>query len=333
MALARWQATITNAAGDVVPLANVQVRREINGLPLAQLYADADGTVPLGNPFTADADGYAFFYAVGGTTLRVRAFKDGFQRIFYDVRNGNAGTFDADQFGIGSNTDRQVATLADRDDYDAEDEGFSVLVSDIGDGRAGIYTRDTAVAGVWVGPAIITGPAGVGRGLDFDVVVADLAERADYDAEDEGFAVLVSDSGDGRAAVYIKLSNVSADWSDPNYLVGDRVVLTSFTAEFPHSGEEVYRHVFTEGQVNFEAGLGDSAASADDASTGTAVFSIEKNGTEIGTVTFTSSLTGTFALAGGATFVKNDVLKIIAPAPQDATLFNVSISLAGVRVL
>lgn len=330
MVMARWQATITDDAGNVVPNANVQVRREIAGLPLAQLYADSEGLTPLGNPFTADADGYAFFYAVGGTTLRVRAFKDGFQRIFYDVRNGNAGTFDADQFGIGSNTDRQVATLADRDAYDGEAEGYGVLVSDIGDGRAGIYTRDDSAPDGWVGPAIITGPSGFGRGLDFDVVVADLAERADYDGEDEGFAALVSDSGDGRAAVYIKLSSVSADWSEPNYLVGDRFDLSLFIADNPYSEELVLRHVFTN-SVNFPAGLTGSQGKAVDASTDTAVFAIKKNGSTIGSATFDNSTDATFALTGGAVFAAGDVLEVVAPTPQDATLYQVAITLAGTR--
>jgi len=331
MTMARWQATITDAAGNIVPLASVQVRREVNGLPLAVLYADAEGTVPLGNPFTADADGYAFFYAVGGTTLRVRAAKDGFVRTFYDVRNGTAATFDADQFGVGSNTNRHVATLAERDAFDAEDEGFSVLVSDIGDGRAGIYTRDTATPGVWVGPAIITGTQGVGTGLSFDVIVATLPERADFDDADEGWRVLVSDSGDGRSAVYVKLSDDTADWSGPNYLVGDRFDLSIYVADNPYSAEELSGHVFTN-SVNFPAGLTDSQGFATDAPTADAVFAIKKNSTGIGTVTFAAaSNEATFALAGGAVFEAGDVLSVVAPEPQDATLWQVSITLAGTR--
>lgn len=57
-------------------------------------------------------------------------------------------------------------------------------------------------------------------GVHYDVQVADLAERADYDEQTTGFAALVADVGDGRAAVYSKLSNASADWSNPAYITG-----------------------------------------------------------------------------------------------------------------
>lgn len=333
--LARWEQIITDAEGNVVPGALVQVRREEAGLPLAVLYFDEDGPDgigTIGNPVTADANGKAFFHVVGfANGYRIRAYKDGFQDIRKHVRIGNAGGFDADQFGVGSDTDRQVATLADRDDFDAEEEGFSVLVSDIGDGRAGIYTRDTATEGVWIGPAIVTGPAGVGRGLSFDVVVATLAERDDYDLEEEGFTVLVTDSGDGRAAIYAKVSEADADWSDPAYIVGDRFDLSIYVADNPYSAEELAGHVFTN-SVNFPAGLTGSQGFATDAATADAEFNIKKNGSSIGTVTFVAaSNEATFTLSGGAVFVAGDVLTLVAPDPQDATLWQVSITLAGTR--
>jgi predicted RNA-binding protein with TRAM domain len=330
MVMARWQATIQDTSGNVQANAQVQVRREVTGLPLARLFADPDGEVPLANPFTADENGYAFFYAVGGF-LRIRATKGAFTKTWPDVAHGTAQAYDVDQFGVGADTDRQVDTLADRETYDDEEEGFSVLVSDIGDGRAAIYSKNSAASGDWSDPAIITGKQGVGRGIDFNVVVADLAERADYDGEAEGFTVLVSNSGDGRSAAYVKLSATSGDWSDPNYLVGDRFDLSIFIGDFPHSGEIVLRHVFSQTGANFEAGLADSSAKAEVGSTGTAVFSIQKNGVEIGTVTFDASATGDFELLGGASFVKDDVLSLVAPAPQDETLLNVSITLAGMR--
>lgn len=67
MPLARYQFTVTDAAGNVVPNANVEVRREISGQPLAPLYSDRDGLVALGNPFAADADGFAYFHVTGGS--------------------------------------------------------------------------------------------------------------------------------------------------------------------------------------------------------------------------------------------------------------------------
>lgn len=66
MVLARWQATITDDEGNIQPAASVAVRREVTGAPLAVLYADRSGTIPLGNPFPADADGFAAFHVAGG---------------------------------------------------------------------------------------------------------------------------------------------------------------------------------------------------------------------------------------------------------------------------
>ncbi|HEV7345790.1 MAG TPA: hypothetical protein VGN60_09200 [Devosia sp.] len=60
---------------------------------------------------------------------------------------------------------------------------------------------------------------------NWDAQVADLASRAEYDDEwmsESGrpFAVLVSNIGDGRAAIYSKVSATSADWSDPAFFSG-----------------------------------------------------------------------------------------------------------------
>lgn len=58
------------------------------------------------------------------------------------------------------------------------------------------------------------------NGVRFDVQVDALADRDAYDGQVEGFAVLVSDVGDGRSAVFSKNTNTVADWSDPAYVTG-----------------------------------------------------------------------------------------------------------------
>lgn len=65
MTLYRWQASITDEAGNVMPGATVTVRNEVSGL-LPTLYVDKAGATPLGNPFTADANGAAEFYVAAG---------------------------------------------------------------------------------------------------------------------------------------------------------------------------------------------------------------------------------------------------------------------------
>lgn len=66
MALAVWQATIVNEAGDIQPNAQVEVRLEATGA-LAAIYSDRDGANVLTNPFQADSSGFARFYAAGGS--------------------------------------------------------------------------------------------------------------------------------------------------------------------------------------------------------------------------------------------------------------------------
>ncbi len=56
--------------------------------------------------------------------------------------------------------DVQVDLLADRDAYDGQAEGFSVLVADVGDGRAAVYAKASAASGDWTDPAYVTGPVG-----------------------------------------------------------------------------------------------------------------------------------------------------------------------------
>lgn len=65
MALAHWGAWIQDAAGNVLPAASIEVRDETSGL-LALLFSDRAGAVPLGNPFSADAGGFAGFFTEGG---------------------------------------------------------------------------------------------------------------------------------------------------------------------------------------------------------------------------------------------------------------------------
>lgn len=62
----RFQFTAVDEAGNVLPLASVEVRSEASGL-LASLFSNRTGTTPIANPFTADANGFAGFYVNGGS--------------------------------------------------------------------------------------------------------------------------------------------------------------------------------------------------------------------------------------------------------------------------
>ena len=60
----------------------------------------------------------------------------------------------------GADYDVQVDNLAGRAAYDSRPANFRVLVSDIGDGRSAIYSKNSNTAADWSAPAYITGPAG-----------------------------------------------------------------------------------------------------------------------------------------------------------------------------
>lgn len=62
-------------------------------------------------------------------------------------------------YALGGTYSVQVDNLSGRDAYDTEEEGFSVLVSDSGDGRAAVYSR-VGASGNWTDPAYFTGKAG-----------------------------------------------------------------------------------------------------------------------------------------------------------------------------
>jgi hypothetical protein len=83
--------------------------------------------------------------------------------------------------------------------------------------------------------------------------------------------------------------------------------------------------------------LAGSTAFANTASTGTPVFTLNKV-TAAGTTTAIGTITGvagaksfTFVSASGATLAAGDNLSIVAPATQDATTADMSISILGMR--
>jgi hypothetical protein len=111
MVLARWQSTIVDEAGNIQDGASVTVQREIAGAPLATLFSDRDGAVPLGNPITADSEGFAAFHAVGGA-YRITATKGGFSRVWRYVGIGRAQEFDlvdAEGLAVVQNVDAGYA--------------------------------------------------------------------------------------------------------------------------------------------------------------------------------------------------------------------------------
>ncbi len=85
--------------------------------------------------------------------------------------------------------------------------------------------------------------------------------------------------------------------------------------------------------ASFAANFAGSVGTCGTNPASTAVYSVSKNGTQVGTASISTSCVFTFATSGGAAvgFAAGDRLTVTAPDPQDATLSDVAITWAGVR--
>lgn len=84
--------------------------------------------------------------------------------------------------------------------------------------------------------------------------------------------------------------------------------------------------------ITLPINLTGSLATADVAATASSTFTIKKNGTSIGTVTFAAGASvGTFTFAAAVSFVATDIITIDAPGSADATLSGVAFTFAGTR--
>ena len=112
-----WQATIVTEAGDIQPGAQVDVVLESTGLvPAGGIWSNRAGSSALANPFFADANGFAQFYAAPGE-YRITATGVGGTRVWrYVVLDGTAATKDtgtaADQLPKNSDLTAQFAAKA-----------------------------------------------------------------------------------------------------------------------------------------------------------------------------------------------------------------------------
>lgn len=91
MTLSVYQATVTNASGDILPSADIEVILESTGLP-ATIYSTRAGAA-LANPFPSDINGFAQFYANAGE-YRITATSGLFSRVWRYVRIGDGGSYD-----------------------------------------------------------------------------------------------------------------------------------------------------------------------------------------------------------------------------------------------
>lgn len=77
------------------------------------------------------------------------------------------------------------------------------------------------------------------------------------------------------------------------------------------------------------SGATNSRADAATAATGSTTLTIRNDATDIGTIVWSAAgTTGAFTVAANRTFAAGDVLSVVGPATADATLADISITLA-----
>ncbi|WP_315804029.1 hypothetical protein [Bradyrhizobium sp. SZCCHNS3002] len=133
MVFPRHQFSVLDSAGNVVPAAHVEVRSEVPGQPLAVLYADRGGTTPLGNPFDADAQGFAFFHVIGGAyQIRVYTGLSGAPTFEAPLQRYVAIGLNSESDTIASRTQR-VVTAAGAVTVDAADADDIIIKKTVGE--------------------------------------------------------------------------------------------------------------------------------------------------------------------------------------------------------
>lgn len=106
--------------------------------------------------------------------------------------------------------------------------------------------------------------------------------------------------------------------------------LSVFVADKPGAGAVILRFTAVRDFV-WPSGLVGSYFTAGVASSGTATFTIEKNGGSIGSIVFASDDEGTPTFSSTVFFVAGDVIEINAPGSQDGALADVAFNFLGSR--
>ena len=141
----------------------------------------------------------------------------------------------------------------------------------------------------------------------------------------------------------------SGDWEDltgkPNfatvattgsfYDLIDYPEIANFNISFfvegkPVHGETVFRYVVPQA-INIAASFSGSIAKSEVAATASTVFTINRNGSSIGTFTFATSGTSATFSGSAVSLSIGDVISVVAPVTQDTTLANIAVTIKALR--
>lgn len=145
---------------------------------------------------------------------------------------------------------------------------------------------------------------------------------------EEGRFVLANDTG------LLKIGT-GANYTSTAYINPTRKRAVSvFVSGRPADGEIVWRDVVTSATAfTVTANSTECVGNASTAATGSPRFNVLKNGVSVGNFTWSANgTTATVAIASNVTFSTGDVRSLVANSTSDATLANISITLAGSAV-
>lgn len=132
-------------------------------------------------------------------------------------------------------------------------------------------------------------------------------------------------SGQGGKAVQVNPAGTALEFATKPYIVG-----MTYNGK-PSASLVLIRHPVTEA-VTFPASMTGSYGVAGTAATAQTDFDLQKNGVSFGTLRFAAAGTSaTFIAASSTSFAAGDILTVVAPASQDATLAGLGFSLKGTR--
>ena len=102
-----------------------------------------------------------------------------------------------------------------------------------------------------------------------------------------------------------------------------------FYPDKPSASELMLLHVLAQ-SIDFTDGLPGGQALAGTAATAETVFSIQREGVEVGTCTFAAAgTTGTYAAASEFTIGPGETFSIVGPSTPDATLADITFTVVG----
>jgi hypothetical protein len=153
----------------------------------------------------------------------------------------------------------------------------------------------------------------------------------DVQPEGAGGAATLGDIGDvdisGLQAGDMLRRNASNQWRAER----TPFILSMFIPGV-HGDGALMAQLVLDRDVAFAENLPGSEGYSQVTATGSTVLDLQKNGSDIGTITFSDAgNTATFALSGGAAFAAGDRLAIVNENPANATLADLSITLQGIR--